>query len=59
MNEDYVYMVTQLDSEYGYAVNRRVFIVGALNNSAKIITKIFSDKSVKGMLTTGKEVLYS
>ena len=59
MNKDYVYMVTQLNIPYGKAVNRRIFIVGALNNSANIMSKIFSDKSVKGMLTYGKEVLHS
>lgn len=59
MKKDTVFMVTQLDSEYGYAMNRRVFILGNLNNSGKVIASIFSDKSVKGMLTTNKEVLYS
>ena len=56
--KDIVYMVTQLDSDYGYAVKRRVFILGNNNNSKKVLVKIATDKSVKGMLTTSKEVLY-
>lgn len=56
--KDIVYMVTQLDSDYGYVVKRRVFILGNNNNSKKVLAKIATDKNVKGMLTTSKEVLY-
>ena len=56
--KDTVYMVTQLDSDYGYAVKRRVFILGNSNNSKKVLAKIATDKNVKGMLTTSREVLY-
>lgn len=59
MKIDNVYMVTQLDSNYGKAVKRRIFILGSVNNSAKIMTRIFCDREVKGMLTTQKEVLYT
>ena len=37
--KDTVYMVTQLDSNYGYAVKRRVFILGNNNNSKKVLAK--------------------
>lgn len=56
--KDTVYMVTQLDSDYGYVVKRRVFILGNNNNSKKVLAKIATDKNVKGMLTTSREVLY-
>ena len=56
---DIVYMITQLDRDYGYAVKRRVFILGSSNNSKQVLGKIAIDKEVKGMLTTSKEVLYS
>ena len=57
--KDTVYMVTQLDRDYGFAVKRRVFILSSANNSKKILSKIAIDKNVLGMLTTSKEVLYS
>ena len=56
--KDTVYMVTQLDSNYGYAVKRRVFILETITIARKFWRKIATDKSVKGMLTTSKEVLY-
>lgn len=57
--KDRVYMITQLDSEYGYDVGRRLFVLSSLNNSSFVIKKIIFDKNVKGMYTTSREVLYS
>lgn len=56
---DTVFMVTQLDSDEGYSVGRRVFILKSNNNYSNIITKMIVDKNVKGMYTSSRKVLYT
>ena len=57
--EDIVYMITQLDKPYGFALGRRVFLLKDNPNYSKMVSRIFTDGSVKGMLTTSKKVFYS
>lgn len=59
MNKDVVFMITQLDSEYGYAIGRRVFILKSNDNYGKMLGKVATDKNVQGMLTTSREVLWT
>ena len=57
--KDLVFMVTELDSNYGYATGRRVFLLKNDDNFTKVFGKICSDKKVKGTYTTVREVVYS
>lgn len=56
---DLVFMITELDSEYGYANGRRIFLLKDDPNFLKLFGKICSDKKIKGTYTTVKEVIYS
>lgn len=56
--KDSVYMITQLDSQYGYAVGRRIFVLSNEEHFAKVMAKVCTDRSVKGTYTTSKEVVY-
>ena len=56
--KDRVFMITQLDSENGYAIGRRVFLLMNQAGFHKSFAKICGDKNVKGTLTTTREVLY-
>ena len=56
--KDRVFMITQLDSENGYAIGRRIFLLTNQQGFHKNFAKICGDMSIKGTLTTTKEILY-
>lgn len=57
--KDSVFMITQLDSPYGYAVGRRIFVLSGEEHFAKVMSKVCIDRNVKGTYTTVKEVHYA
>ena len=57
--KDLVFMITELDSNYGFATGRRIFLLKNDDKFIKAFNKICSDKKVKGTYTTVKEVIYS
>lgn len=57
--EDTVYMITQLDSEEGFDTGRRVFVLRSLENYREVFSNMITDKEVKGMYTTSREVQYT
>ena len=58
MNKSLVFMITQLDSYYGYAVGRYIFINGDEPNYLKTLCGVINDKEVKGTYTLVREVCY-
>ena len=52
-----VFMITELDSYYGYAVGRYVFVNGDLDNYLQVLCNTVNDKKVKGTYTLVREVL--
>ena len=52
-----VFMITELDSYYGYSVGRYIFINGATPNYLQTLCKVINDKKVMGTYTLVREVL--
>lgn len=58
MKKSRVFMITELDSYYGYRVGRYVFINGDVENYLKVLKNVLFDKKVRGTYTLVREVYY-